>query len=109
MIRTDWVVRLHSRPSARSYCWPGDDGIDRFLQRAGLGRRPGRLLPGLLELGPEFLKLFAAKAGPHLGEPVTSVARLDEALAGQISGQAVPLTIDATNLRYADLASKEHW
>ena len=35
----------------------------------------------------------------------TSVARLDEALTGQISGQAVQLTIDATNLRYADLAS----
>jgi anti-anti-sigma factor len=35
----------------------------------------------------------------------TSVARLDEALTSQISGQAVQLTIDATNLRYADLAS----
>lgn len=35
----------------------------------------------------------------------TFVAWLDEALTGQISGQAVQLTIDATNLRYADLAS----
>lgn len=36
---------------------------------------------------------------------VTSVARLDEALAGQVNGQAVRLTIDATDLRYADSAS----
>ena len=34
----------------------------------------------------------------------TSVARLDEALTAQISGQAVRLTIDAANLRYADPA-----
>ena len=56
--------------AAGGYCWSGDDGVDRLLQRAGLGRRPGRFLPGLLELGPEFLKLLAAKAGPHFGEPV---------------------------------------
>ena len=36
---------------------------------------------------------------------VTSVTRLDKALTAQISGQAVQLTIDATNLRYADSAS----
>src|SRR5690348_15492029 len=48
----------------------GDDGVDCLFQRAGLGGRPGRLLPGLLELGPEFLKLLAAQAGPHLREPV---------------------------------------
>ena len=36
---------------------------------------------------------------------LTSVTRLDEALAAQTAGQAVQLTIDATNLRYADLAS----
>jgi anti-anti-sigma factor len=36
---------------------------------------------------------------------VTSVARLDEALTAQVSGQAVRLTIDATDLRYADSAS----
>src|SRR6478735_4610262 len=47
-----------------------DDGVDRLFQRAGLGGRPGRFLPGLLESGPEFLKLFAAEAGPHFGEPV---------------------------------------
>jgi anti-anti-sigma factor len=35
----------------------------------------------------------------------TSVTRLDEALAAQTSGQAVQLTIDAANLRYADSAS----
>lgn len=31
---------------------------------------PGRLGPGLLELGSEFLKLFTARAGPYLREPV---------------------------------------
>ena len=36
---------------------------------------------------------------------VTSIPRLDETLAAQISGQAVQLTIDAANLRYADSAS----
>ena len=35
----------------------------------------------------------------------TSITRLDEALAAQISGQAVQLAIDAANLRYADSAS----
>ena len=35
----------------------------------------------------------------------TSVTRLEEALTAQISGQAVQLTIDAANLRYADSAS----
>jgi anti-anti-sigma factor len=35
----------------------------------------------------------------------TSITRLDEALTAQISGQAVRLTIDAANLRYADSAS----
>jgi anti-anti-sigma factor len=36
---------------------------------------------------------------------VTSITRLDEALTAQIAGQAVQLTIDAANLRYADSAS----
>ena len=53
-----------------TYCWSGDDSVDRLFQRTGLGRRPGRFLPGLPELGPEFLQLFAAEAGPHFGEPV---------------------------------------
>ena len=35
----------------------------------------------------------------------TSITRLDEALTAQVSGQAVQLTIDAANLRYADSAS----
>jgi anti-anti-sigma factor len=35
----------------------------------------------------------------------TSITRLAEALTAQISGQAVQLTIDAANLRYADSAS----
>jgi anti-anti-sigma factor len=35
----------------------------------------------------------------------TSITRLDEALAAQVSGRAVRLTIDATNLRFADTAS----
>jgi anti-anti-sigma factor len=35
----------------------------------------------------------------------TSITRLDEALTAQISGQAVRLTIDTANLRYADSAS----
>ena len=41
-----------------------------FFSALGLGGRPGRLLPGLLELGPEFLELLAAEAGPHFGKPV---------------------------------------
>ena len=36
---------------------------------------------------------------------ITSITRLDEALTAQTSRQAVRLTIDATNLRYADSAS----
>jgi anti-anti-sigma factor len=36
---------------------------------------------------------------------LTSVTRLDEALTAEICGQAVRLTIDATDLRFADLAS----
>jgi anti-anti-sigma factor len=36
---------------------------------------------------------------------VTSADRLDEALAAQVGGRAVKLTIDATDLRYADSAS----
>jgi len=36
---------------------------------------------------------------------VTSAVRLDEALAAQVGGRAVTLTIDATDLRYADSAS----
>lgn len=36
---------------------------------------------------------------------LTSITRLDEALAAQVSGQGVRLTIDATNLRFADTAS----
>jgi anti-anti-sigma factor len=51
----------------------------------------------------------AGASGPVLvlaGEAdFTSVTRLDEALTAPISGQAVQLTIDATNLRYADSAS----
>jgi len=40
------------------------------FQRTGLGRRPGRFLPGPLQLGAEFLQLFTADAGPRLGDPV---------------------------------------
>jgi anti-anti-sigma factor len=36
---------------------------------------------------------------------VTSATQLDKVLTAQISEQAVQLTIDATNLRYADSAS----
>lgn len=36
---------------------------------------------------------------------VTSVSRLDEALAAQLNGHAIRLTIDAAGLRYADSAS----
>ena len=36
---------------------------------------------------------------------VTTAARLHEALTAQLTGPAVRLTIDATNLRYADSAS----
>jgi anti-anti-sigma factor len=55
------------------------------------------------------VSIATGASGPVLvlaGEAdVTSVTRLDEALAAQTSGQAVQLTIDAANLRYADSAS----
>jgi anti-anti-sigma factor len=55
------------------------------------------------------VSVAAGASGPVLvlaGEAdVTSVTRLDEVLTGRISGQAVQLIIDATNLRYADSAS----
>ena len=55
------------------------------------------------------VSIAAGASGPVLvlaGEAdVTSITRLDEALTAQISGQAVQLTIDAANLRYADSAS----
>ena len=74
LVRDSAACVSMSRPVRRlqgaMYCWSGDDGFDRLFQRTGLGRRRGRFLPGLLELGPEFLKLFAAEAGPHFGEPV---------------------------------------
>jgi anti-anti-sigma factor len=55
------------------------------------------------------VSVAAGASGPVLvlvGEAdFTSITRLDEALAAQVSGAAVQLTIDATNLRYADSAS----
>jgi anti-anti-sigma factor len=55
------------------------------------------------------VSIATGASGPVLvlaGEAdVTSITRLDEALTVQISGQAVQLTIDAANLRYADSAS----
>jgi anti-anti-sigma factor len=49
------------------------------------------------------------ESGPVLvlaGEAdLTSIARLDEALAAQVSGPVMPLIIDATDLRFADTAS----
>jgi anti-anti-sigma factor len=55
------------------------------------------------------VSVAAGERGPVLvlaGEAdVTSAARLDEALSAQIPGPAVRLTIDATDLRYADSAS----
>ena len=55
------------------------------------------------------VSIAAGASGPVLvlaGETdFTSIARLDEALTAQVSGQAVQLTIDAANLRYADSAS----
>jgi anti-anti-sigma factor len=55
------------------------------------------------------VSVVSGESGPVLvlaGEAdLTSVARLEEALAPQTSGQAVQLTIDATDLRYADSAS----
>ncbi len=55
------------------------------------------------------VSIATGASGPVLvlaGEAdVTSITRLDEALTAQIAGQAVQLTIDAANLRYADSAS----
>jgi anti-anti-sigma factor len=55
------------------------------------------------------VSVVSGEYGPILvlaGEAdLTSVARLDEVLTAQVSGQAVRLTIDATNLRFADTAS----
>jgi len=55
------------------------------------------------------VSVVPGESGPVLvlaGEAdLTSITRLDEALAAQVSGQAVRLTIDATNLRFADTAS----
>jgi anti-anti-sigma factor len=55
------------------------------------------------------VSVVSGEAGPILvlaGEAdLTSIARLDEVLTAQLSGQAVRLTIDATNLRFADTAS----
>ena len=55
------------------------------------------------------VSVVSGESGPILvlaGEAdLTSVARLDEVLTAQVSGQAVRLTVDATNLRFADTAS----
>ena len=55
------------------------------------------------------VSVAAGASGPVLvlaGEAdVTSITRLDEVLTARISGQAVQLTTDATNLRYADSVS----
>jgi anti-anti-sigma factor len=55
------------------------------------------------------VSVVSGESGPVLvlaGEAdLTSITRLDEALAAQVSGPAVRLTIDATNLRFADTAS----
>jgi anti-anti-sigma factor len=55
------------------------------------------------------VSVVSGASGPVLvlaGEAdLTSITRLDEALTTQVSGQAVRLTIDATNLRFADSAS----
>ena len=60
-------------------------------------------------MGSLEVSVAAGRSGPVLvlaGEAdVTSVGRLAEALATQAAGQAVRLTIDATDLRYADSAS----
>lgn len=60
-------------------------------------------------MGSLEASVTAGRSGPVLvlaGEAdVTSVGRLAEVLATQASGQAVRLTIDATELRYADSAS----
>jgi anti-anti-sigma factor len=55
------------------------------------------------------VSVVSGESGPILvlaGEAdLTSVARLDEVLTAQVSGQVVRLTVDATNLRFADTAS----
>jgi anti-anti-sigma factor len=55
------------------------------------------------------VSVVSGESGPVLvlaGEAdLTSITRLDEALAAQVSGPAVRLTIDATNLRFTDTAS----
>ena len=55
------------------------------------------------------ISVVSGESGPVLvlaGEAdLTSITRLDEVLAAQVSRQAVRLTIDATNLRFADTAS----
>ncbi|HEY2289044.1 MAG TPA: STAS domain-containing protein [Streptosporangiaceae bacterium] len=55
------------------------------------------------------VSVVSGESGPVLvlaGEAdLTSITRLDEALTAHLSGQTVRLTIDATNLRFADLAS----
>ena len=55
------------------------------------------------------VSVASAESGPVLvlaGEAdVTSVERLDQALDGLLAGQAVRLTIDATDLRYVDSAA----
>jgi anti-anti-sigma factor len=60
-------------------------------------------------LGSLKVSVTAGPSGPVLvlaGEAdVTTAAQLDEALGPQASGRATRLTIDATDLRYADSAS----
>jgi stage II sporulation protein AA (anti-sigma F factor antagonist) len=60
-------------------------------------------------VSPLDVSVVTGASGPVLvlaGEAdFTSVTRLDEALTAQISGQAVQLTIDASNLGYVDSAS----
>jgi anti-anti-sigma factor len=55
------------------------------------------------------VSVVSGDSGPVLvlaGEAdITSMARLNRALAAQLSGPAVQLTIDATDLRYVDSAS----
>jgi anti-anti-sigma factor len=60
-------------------------------------------------LGSLEVSVTAGPSGPVLvlaGEAdVTTVAQLGEALTPQAAGRATKLTIDATDLRYADSAS----
>jgi anti-anti-sigma factor len=55
------------------------------------------------------MRIVSGESGPVLvlaGEAdLTSITRLDEALTAHVSGQTARLTIDATNLRFADSAS----